>query len=265
MALCPLGINGTEYPHWPVERICEFAVGLKARYVELAVGRIVKEGTERIRQTLAGSGLKLTLNSTNAEIVEGMKVAHALEASIVVLGDVGIERPTESRTGSIEAFRRVMRELLENPAYDRILVALENSVIRLSRQPEDLMTIVRAVDHLRFGVNYDPDNYYNAGIEGYPYAYELVRGHIFHVHAKDSARYIPAVHGEHKRVLHRAGGNMVCVPIGSGAMNWTGIADRLRCDGYTGPISLEPHNLPDEMAPSMEKDAAFLRSIGLVA
>ena len=108
-------------------------------------------------------------------------------------------------------------------------------------------------------------NFYNAGIEGFPYAYELVREHIFQMHAKDSARYLPQVHGEQKRVLHRAGGNVVCVPLGTGAVNWPGLADRLLRDGYAGPICLEPHNLPEEMAPGMELDAAFLRRVGLVA
>jgi sugar phosphate isomerase/epimerase len=47
-------------------------------------------------------------------------------------------------------------------------------------------------------------------------------------------------------------------------VNWAGLADRLRADGYSGPVSLEPHNLPDEMVAGMVADAAFLRRIGLV-
>jgi len=73
------------------------------------------------------------------------------------------------------------------------------------------------------------------------------------------------VHGEGKRVLHRASGNVICVRLGTGAVNWAGLAERLKRDGYRGPISLEPHNLPHEMAPGMEADAAFLRKVGLVA
>jgi sugar phosphate isomerase/epimerase len=88
-----------------------------------------------------------------------------------------------------------MIQLLEEFGHDESRVAMENSIVRMTRQPEDLVAIVRAVDHPRFGINYDPDNYYNAGIEGFPYAYELVREHIFHIHAKDSTRYLPQVHG----------------------------------------------------------------------
>jgi sugar phosphate isomerase/epimerase len=87
---------------------------------------------------------------------------------------------------------------------------------------------------------------------------------IIHLHAKDSARYNPSVHGSGKRVLHRAGGNVVCVPLGSGAVNWAGLIGRLQADGYRGPVSLEPHTLPHEMAPGMEADAAYLRRAGLI-
>jgi len=265
MAICPLGINGGEYPHWPVAKICDFAVTLKAQFVELGVGRITKEGADRIRQELTSRGLTVHVNSAASEMRLGFSIARSLGAPIIVVSDDAVERADRSRRGSLEEFRQQMIQLLEEFGHDESRVAMENSIVRMTRQPEDLVAIVRAVDHPRFGINYDPDNYYNAGIEGFPYAYELVREHIFHIHAKDSTRYLPQVHGEQKRVLHRAGGNVVCVPLGTGAVNWAGLADRLRGDGYAGPISLEPHNLPEEMVAGMHQDAAFLRRVGLVA
>jgi hypothetical protein len=42
------------------------------------------------------------------------------------------------------------------------------------------------------------------------------------------------------------------------------VDSRFQEDGYRGPVSLEPHLLPDEMAPAMEADAAFLRRAGWV-
>ena len=143
-------------------------------------------------------------------------------------------------------------------------IALENAFIKITRQPEDLLAIVRHVDHPRFGVNFDADNFYNAGIEPFPYAYELLKGHVVQLHAKDSARYSPEVHGDARRVLHRAGGNVVCLPLGTGAVNWAGLIARLRQDRYHGPVSLEPHTLPEEMASIMEQDAQYLRAAGLV-
>jgi len=261
----PLGINGLEYPHWPIQKIADLAVALKASFVELGVGRIAREGVDAVLREFQARNLTVEVNSPSSEIEAGMTTAQRVEAPYVIIFDDAIERSDWSRAESVEAFQRTMAELLEKPGSEGIRVALENGGFRITRDPEDVLAIVRAVNHPRFGVNYDPDNYYNAGIEGFPYAYELVRGRILHMHAKDSTRYIPHVHGEGKRVLHRAGGNVICVPLGTGAVNWAGLAARLQQDGYHGPISLEPHNLPEEMAPAMEADAAFLRRVGLVA
>ena len=246
-------------------KICDLASALKAQFVELAASRIARDGIEHVRRELAARSLGIHVNCATSELAAAMKVAQALESPIVVVFDDAVERADTSRAGSLESFRRMVCELLEQPGQAHVRIAMENQVIRMTRQPEDLLAVVQAVGHPRLGVNYDPDNYYNAGVEGFPYAYELVKSHIFHMHAKDSARYLPQVHGDQKRVLHRAGGNVICVPLGTGAVNWAGLADRLRQDEYAGPISLEPHNLPDEMAPGMEKDAAFLRRVGLVA
>jgi sugar phosphate isomerase/epimerase len=264
MALSSLGLNGGEFPHWPVERICDLAVQLRAQFVELGVSRIAKEGIANVQNEFVSRKLMVHLNCATSELASAMGAARELSSPVIVVFDDAVERVDLGRAESLEAFRRTGIVLLEEPANAGIRIAMENSIIRMTRQPEDLLAIVAGVGHPRFGVNYDPDNYYNAGIEGFPYAYELVRPHILHIHAKDSARWIPHIHGEAKRVLHRAGGNVVCVPLGSGAVNWAGLADRLRADGYSGPVSLEPHNLPDEMVAGMVADAAFLRRIGLV-
>jgi sugar phosphate isomerase/epimerase len=264
MARSPLGINGGEYPHWPVGKICDLAAELRASFVELSVGRITQAGFEAVRREAAARGLTVHLNGATSELPQAFAAAQALGAPYIVVFDDAVERPDLSRADSLARFGETARDLLERPGHAHVRVAMENSVIRFTRQPEDLLAIVQAVGHARFGVNYDPDNYYNAGIEGFPYAYELLRAHLVHMHAKDSTRWIPALHGDRRRVLHRAGGNVLCVPLGSGAVNWTGLAERLRADGYAGPISLEPHNLPEEMAPGMAADAAYLRRIGLV-
>jgi len=264
-AQCSLGISGLEYPHWPLQKIADLAVSLQASFVELGVSRITREGVDVVLRECQARHLTVEVNSPSSEIAVGMATAQRLGSPYVILLDDAIERPDSSRAQCIEGFRRTMVELLEKPGLEGMKVALENGGFRITRDPQDVLAIVRAINHPRFGVNYDPDNYYNAGFEGFPYAYELVRGHIFHMHAKDSARYIPEVHGDGKRVLHRASGNLICVPLGTGAVNWAGLADRLRRDGYSGPVSLEPHKLPHEMAPGMEADAAFLRRVGLVA
>ncbi|HTU03454.1 MAG TPA: sugar phosphate isomerase/epimerase family protein [Candidatus Sulfotelmatobacter sp.] len=264
MAACPFGVNAFEFPHWPIEKICELGVSLGAQFIELSGKRMTNEGLDRVARQLRDRGLTVHVNCQVSELPVAFAAAKALGAPFIIVYDDAVERADMSRRASLDAFRKTMLELLEQPGHAGIRIAMENQIIKITRDPEDLLAIVQAVGHPRFGVNYDPDNYYNAGLEGFPYAYELVKGHIFHMHAKDSARYLSRVHGDQKRVLHRAGGNVICVPLGTGAVNWTGLAARLQRDGYAGPISLEPHNLPEEMAPGMELDAAFLRRVGLV-
>ncbi|MGH7357634.1 MAG: sugar phosphate isomerase/epimerase family protein, partial [Candidatus Rokuibacteriota bacterium] len=136
-----------------------------------------------------------------------------LAAPLIVAVDDAIERTDLSRRDSVDGFRRLAAGLLDRPGHESIRLALENSVIRITRLPEDLLAVVAAVNHPRCGLNFDADNFYNAGVEPFPYAYELLRGHVFQVHVKDSGRYLPAIHGDCRRVLHRAGGNVVCLPV----------------------------------------------------
>ncbi len=263
-APCPLGVNGGEFPHWSIERICDLAVKLGAEFVELSVGRILGAGPVAVTDAARRRGLGVHVGSMVSELEAAFGAADAVAAPLIVAVDDAIERADRSRRDSLEAFRTLAVGLLDRPGHESIRLALENSVIRIARQPEDLLAVLAAVSHPRFGLNFDADNFYNAGIEPFPYAYELLRAHVFQVHVKDSGRYLPTVHGAGRRVLHRAGGNMVCLPVGTGAVNWTGLIARFQQDGYRGPVSLEPHLLPDEMAAAMEADAAFLRRAGWV-
>ena len=265
MSECPFGINGGEFPHWTVGEIAELAVKVGARFVELPLRRLAGDGAAVAVKETRTRGLAIHVNAGTSELAEAFGTARTLGAPYIVAFDDAIERVDASRRDSLEGFRRTVLGLLDAPGHGGIRVALENSFIKIPRQPDDLLELVTLVGHPAFGVNFDADNFYNAGVEPFPYAYELLKGHILHVHAKDSARYIPAVHGDAKRVLHRAGGNVVCVPIGRGAVNWKGLIDRLKEDGYRGPVSLDPHTLPHEMALGMEADAAFLRRAGLIA
>jgi sugar phosphate isomerase/epimerase len=264
MTSCPFGINGGEFPEWPVGRIADLAVKLGARFIELPCRRLAGSGAAGALAQAEARGVSIHVNALVSEAPEAFAAARLVRAPYIVIADDCIERMDASRGESIARFRATILPLLEAPAHQGIRLALENQIVKITRVPEDVLELVTRVGHPRFGVNFDADNFYNAGIEPFPYAYALLRAHILHVHAKDSARYIPSLHGEGRRVLHRAGGNVICVPLGRGAVNWAGLIERLIEDGYRGPVSLEPHTLPEEMAPGMEADAAYLRRSGLI-
>ena len=62
-AQCLLGINGLEYPHWPIQQIADLAVALKASFVELGVGRITREGVDVVLREFEARHLTVEVNS----------------------------------------------------------------------------------------------------------------------------------------------------------------------------------------------------------
>ena len=170
-------------------------------------------------------GLGVHVGAMVSELPQAFAAARAVQAPLIVAVDDAIERTDQSRGESLAGFGRLASELLDRPDHAAIRLAIENSVLRITRLPEDLLAVLAAVGHPRCGVNFDADNFYNAGIEPFPYAYELLHGRIFQVHVKDSRRYLPAVHGDARRVLHRAGGNVGVSSRGNGRRQ-LGRADR---------------------------------------
>jgi sugar phosphate isomerase/epimerase len=187
MGSCPFGINGGEFPDWPVERIVELAVKVGAQFVELPAGRLGAPDAAQAREAAASAGLAIHVNGLVSALSAAFASARAVQAPYVVVADDAIERADASRAESFEAFRAAVLALLEAPAHRTMRLALENSIIKVTRQPEDLGELVTYTGHPRFGVNFDADSFYNAGVEPFPYAYDLLKDHILHLHAKDSA------------------------------------------------------------------------------
>lgn len=123
--------------------------------------------------------------------------------------------------------------------------------INPSRRPELTLAFVEAagVDHMK--VAFDPCNAYMAGIEPYPYAYELLRDHIVNVHIKDARRFTPLLHGNREDagalMTDALEGSFLPVPVGHGAVPWDALLRRFEADGYTGWLTLEPMPLNEPM------------------
>ena len=78
MTPCSFGINGGEFPHWPVAEICDLAVKVRAQFVELSSRRIAGEGTAAVGKELAAHGLRAHVNAGAADLTAGFEVARAL-------------------------------------------------------------------------------------------------------------------------------------------------------------------------------------------
>jgi sugar phosphate isomerase/epimerase len=92
-------------------------------------------------------------------------VARALDAPVIVLFDDAIERVDGSRRQSLDDFRATVRGLIDQPGHEGSAWPSRTRSSRSRGKPEDLLAIVRRIDHPRVGVNFDADNFYNAGIE----------------------------------------------------------------------------------------------------
>lgn len=79
------------------------------------------------------------------------------------------------------------------------------------------------------GAIFDPGNdlYDPLGERPYPDGYRAIRKHIVHVHIKDA--------------VHTPQGEVACVRIGDGWVNYPAVLSALVSDGYDGWLSLETH------------------------
>lgn len=78
------------------------------------------------------------------------------------------------------------------------------------------------------GANWDPCNAYGTDEVPFPDGYLAIRRFIFNVHAKDTKR----------------GALIQCVPVGEGALDWSGQIAALLRDGIVRHITIETHCLP---------------------
>ena len=131
--------------------------------------------------------------------------------------------------------------LLENE-FDS--AALDPAGSDITRRPEVVRELVEKVGSARFRTNFDPSNYNFAGVEPFPYAYEILEDVIEYVHVKDGHRIGRARPGADAELWVRSRDfdrEYGWCPVGEGAVNWDGLLRALVRDGYDGFIALEPH------------------------
>jgi hypothetical protein len=120
MSPCPFGINGGEFPNWPVGRIVELAVKVGAQFVELPAGRLGGPDAAHAREAAASAGLAIHVNGLVSALSAAFASARAVQATYLVVADDAIERTDASRADSFTAFREAVMPLLvtlSSPAF----------------------------------------------------------------------------------------------------------------------------------------------------
>lgn len=124
-----------------------------------------------------------------------------------------------------------------------VVITLENEAHDESGLPANVAAAVERVGSPALGTQYDPCNYYHAGVEPFPCAYEKIKKHIRYVHLKGGCHYDGAIAGVHKGSLMRdsARDHIGYVPLPDASFNIGAIVRALKRDGYDGWVTLEPH------------------------
>lgn len=114
-----------------------------------------------------------------------------------------------------------------------IILALENEAHDATKTPDRMIKIIEHFNSPFFKTNLDVTNYYQAGCDGFPDAYDLLRSHIGYIHIKNARRNLDGFR---------------YVPIPRGAVNIGGLLTQVIEEGvYDGLCSLEPHTAPEKV------------------
>ena len=172
----------------------------------------------------------------------------------------------------ISAYAERLVPCLEQAIRSDITIVLENECditgedpkkSDITRRPESIVKLMQRVDSPHFRLTYDAVNFYLAGTEPFPYAYNVVSDYVAYVHIKDCARYRSRDYPPTVRTWEEHAGQYVALTVGEGAVNHEGLVRRLREDGYEGFVTLEPHVRASELLDTYVKSIEYLERHGV--
>jgi len=270
----------------PVTKLLETARSYQIDAIDLWFPKNTRvEGLDRSVDRIREAGIRAVCVSTwthlywpgdvatqQGLLIEGIELAHRLGASFA---NTYFGYGTARDDGlAIATYVENLQPCLERAAALGVTICLENEFDVLgddpqasdvTRRPERIRELVERVDSPHFKVTFDACNFYFAGVEPYPYAYDVLKDHVGYVHLKDGARYNPARHGKDDILQFTDhSGEYVCLPVGQGAINYHGLLAQLARDGYNGLYALEPHVEPERMAETYQETLAYLETIGVI-
>jgi sugar phosphate isomerase/epimerase len=189
-----------------------------------------------------------------AALCEAVDAAHQLGAGIVNCYSTGIP---------LRLFTAAVRPAAEYAAKHGVVITLENEAHDESGIPASVCKAGEAINSPGFGTQYDPCNYYHAYIEPYPLAYDAIQPHISYVHLKGGCHYRPDVANMHRGSLMRDSEkeHIGYVPLPEAAFPIEAIVQRLKRDGYTGFVTLEPHVPADALLDFYAIEIPYLKGL----
>jgi len=165
---------------------------------------------------------------------------------------------------------KYMKPAMELAESEGIIMCLENEAHDATRTPKGMLKIIDSFGSGSFKTNFDAVNYYHAGQEGFPRAYDILKKHIAYIHLKNGCLFnAQAGHSDKSKGTPMTGAfssNIIYYPtIPKGAVNIDGLLIRLKEDGYDGYCVLEPHTTVDWAEKYFKEETGYLRSRGFFA
>jgi sugar phosphate isomerase/epimerase len=284
-----LAISGTELePSESVFNLIEAAHELNVSFVELWYPRNTnKEGLENTIIAFSKAGLEVACISTGSELYRqggSLQDQSLLIEAIELAGRVkapfantyfGYSQVRDDEA-AIARYRELLEPCIEYAEKHGVTIVLENEfnafgvdndASDITRRPLILRRLFEEVNSAFFRLNFDACNFYCAGIEPFPYAYELLRPFIAYCHVKDGSCYDATV----ASLITTSGWKrfvdfdkeFVMRPLGAGAIPWVNILRQLRADGYTGFITLEPHSESEFRSQAWRQATDYVRKMWL--
>lgn len=282
-----LAISGTEFePDESVDLLLQSAITLQIPSIELWHPRnTAKDGLGATLKRISDSGVKVACVSTGTELyrdggsledqrllIEAIQLTQQIGASIT--NTYFGHDPVRDDARAIATYRRYLEPCLEEACRRNVTIVLENEFDAfgwdpassdITRRPASLRQLVAQVNDPHFRLNFDPCNFYCAGIEPYPYAYRVLAPFISYCHVKDGTRCDTVIDA----IDHRPGWRrfrdyeheFVTTPMGKGAIPWSNLLASLRADGYQGFLTLEPHAQVTERSAAWRQAADSMRSM----
>ena len=273
-----------EFPWLSFEEVCRKARDYGLEYIDS--GAPARELIPDFKRVLDKYGLRIgaiggtpksgsiKMNaSTQADIpelqqnfIEAIELAAELEAPYVISyfgGNLAYDPKA-----AMQRYVRNMRPVMEAAEKHDITILIETEYNQIAtdvtRTADGTLDLVEMMNSERFKVNFDPCNIFIAGEEGYPYAYEVLKPHIRHIHLKDATKYDPARHGAKFRKVRQtdARGDWICVALGQGGLNMEGLIKRLQADNYQGVAAIELHTLPELTDQVFDESIQYLKDHG---
>jgi len=149
-----------------------------------------------------------------------------------------------------------------------IVMVLENEAHDITHTPEKVLQIIDYFNSDHFRSNLDATNFYQAGCEAFPYAYEILKHVIGYVHIKNGCIYMPEAGHLDVWKGGRMSGHLTNQWIyytlpDQGAVNIVGLINKLKSDAYDGFLTLEPHSSLDNVISYYDTAIPLLRELGI--